>query len=302
MKAVVLKGYGGLDQLSFEDVETPTPGDGEVLVRVAATSLNPVDWKLRVGELKEVFPLQFPAILGRDLAGEIIQLGAGVSGFKAGDRVMALANKTYAEYVAIKAEELTRIPEGLSFDRAAALPLVTLTGAALFERGVNLKGGQALLLTGAVGGVGRTVAYVAATRHVQVIAVVRAAQLAEAESLGTLAVVALDDEQGLAKFQEIDGVADTVGHNVAVSMLKHLRHGGVFASVVGIPKEVADYDIRAEMVVVKPDAARLSQLAEDVAQGRFDIPIAKTLKLSDIKEAHRLGEAGGVGGKIILVL
>jgi NADPH:quinone reductase-like Zn-dependent oxidoreductase len=302
MKAVVLKGYGGLDQLSYEDVETPKPGVGEVLVKVAATSLNPVDWKLRVGELKEVFPLQFPAILGRDLAGEVAELGSGVTSLKVGDRVMALANNTYAEYVVAKAEDLTRIPEGLTFERAAALPLVALTGAALFEQGVKLKGGQSLLVTGAVGGVGRTAAYVAGTHHVQVIAVVRASQLVEAESMGTLAVVALDDEQGLAKFQDIDGVADTVGHDVALSMLKHLRHGGMFASVVGIPKEIADYDIRAEMVQVKPDAGRLAELAEDFAEGRFEIPIVKTLKLSEIREAHRLGEAGGLGGKIVLTV
>jgi NADPH:quinone reductase-like Zn-dependent oxidoreductase len=301
MKAVVLRAYGDVDQLSYEDVERPKPASGEVLVRISAASVNPIDWKLRSGAMRPFFPLDFPAILGRDLAGEIVELGADVTGFAVGQRVMALANHTYAEYAVVKADDLALVPQSLTDAQAAALPLVTLTGAQLIERGVKLKGGQAMLLTGAVGGVGRTAAFVAHQHHLQVIAVVRASQIAEGETLGTLGLVALDDEKALEMFKEIDGIADTVGGAVAVGLLKHLRQGGVFASVVGIPKEAKDYDVHVEQVVVKPDAIRLAELAEDVAQNRFKIPTAYVMKLSEIQEAHRLGEAGGVGGKIILV-
>jgi len=301
MKAVVLKEYGGVDNLLYEDVETPRPGEGEILVKVSSASVNPIDWKLRSGALQEVFPLEFPAILGRDLAGEVAAFGGGVSGFAVGQRVMALTNHTYAEYAIVKAKDIAPIPDGLSFEQAAALPLVVLTGAQLIESGLKLRPGQSVLLTGSVGSVGRSAAFVAAQHGLQVIAVVRGSQLAEAESLGTLGLVAAEDEQGLSTFKEIDGVADTVGGTVALRMLKHLHPGGVFASVLGVPKEAAHYDLRAERIMVQPDAARLFELAEDVAKGRFKIPTAKVFQLSEIRKAHQLGEAGGAGGKIVLV-
>lgn len=301
MKAVVLGGYGGVDQLSYEDMEKPKPAIGEVLVKIAATSVNPIDWKLRSGHLRSVFPLNFPAILGRDLAGEVAELGYGVAGFSVGQRVMALTNRTYAEYAVVNANDVALIPDAMSFEQAAALPLVTLTGAQLVEAGIRLKGGQAAIVTGAVGGVGRAAVFVANEHKIQVIAVVRESQIAEGEKLGTLGLVALEDEATLNLFADIDAIADTVGGEVAVGLLKHLRHGGVFATVVGIPKEVKNYDIHAEQVMVKPDAKRLGELAEAVALGRFKIPVAKVMKLAEIQEAQRLGEAGGVGGKIVLV-
>jgi NADPH:quinone reductase-like Zn-dependent oxidoreductase len=301
MKAVVLRAYGGVEQLSYEDVEKPKPAVGEVLVRIAAASVNPIDWKLRSGAMRSMFPLNFPAVLGRDMAGEIVELGHGVSGFAIGQRVMALTNRTYADYAVVNASDLALVPDSLGFEEAAALPLVTLTGAQLIEIGTHAKEGQAVLLTGAVGSVGRSAAFVAIQHKIQVIAVVRESQMDAGEDLGTVALVAADDEAGLAMFQQIDAIADTVGGAIAVGLLKHLRHGGVFASVVGIPKEVRNYDLHPEQVVVKPDAERLAELAQAVALHQFKIPIAQVMKLSEIQEAHRLGEAGGLGGKIVLV-
>jgi NADPH:quinone reductase-like Zn-dependent oxidoreductase len=300
MKAVVLKAYGDVDQLSYEDVEKPRPGSGEVLVRIAAASLNPIDWKLRSGAMKEFMPLEFPVILGYDLAGEVAELGAGVTSFKVGQRVMAVASKTYAEYAVVKADALTLIPSALSFEQAGALPLVVLTGATLVESGIKPKMGQSVVLSGALGGVGRTAAYVADQHNAQVIAAVRPSQLKEAESLGTRAVVSLEDEEGLAKFVDIDSFADTVGGPVAAKLLKLLRPGAIYATVVGAPPEAANYDIRVEMVQMRPDPVRLAQLAEAFVKGEFKIPIAKVMKLSEAAEAHRLGQAGA-GGKIVLV-
>jgi NADPH:quinone reductase-like Zn-dependent oxidoreductase len=301
MKAVVLRAYGDADQLSYEDVEKPKPGAGEVLVKVAAASVNPIDWKLRSGAMRPFSPLEFPAILGRDIAGVVEEPGPGVAHFTAGQRVMALTTRAYAEYAVVNANDLALVPDSLSLEQAAALPLVTLTGTQLIERGLKLKGGQAVLLTGAIGSVGRTAAFVAMQHKIQVVAVVRTSQLAEGETLGTIGLVSSEDEEVLDTFKEIDGIADTVGGALAVKLLRHLHHGGVFVSVVGIPKEVKDYDVHFEQVVVKPDAKRLAELAKDVAKNRFKIPIAKVMKLSEIREAHRLGQAGGLGGKIVLV-
>ncbi len=301
MKAIVLKAYGDVHQLSYEEVEEPRPGSGEVLVRVAAASLNPIDWKLRSGAMRQFMPLEFPTILGYDLAGEVAELGAGVTSFKVGQRVMGVASRTYAEYAVVKADVLTLIPGALGFEQAAALPLVTLTGTQLIERGIKPKAGQSVLLTGALGGVGRTAAFVAGQHNAQVIAAVRPTQLPEAESLGTRAVVSLEDEEGLAKFVDIDSFADTVGGPVAAKLLKMLRPGAIYATVVGAPPEAANHGIHVEMVQMQPDPVRLAQLAEAFVKGEFKIPIAKVMKLSEAAEAHRLGQAGGAGGKIVLV-
>ncbi len=301
MKAIVLKAYGDVDQLLYEEVERPRPGSGEVLVRIAAASLNPIDWKLRSGAMKEFMPLEFPVIPGYDLAGEVAELGPGVTSFQVGQRVMAVASHAYAEYAVVKADVLTAIPASLGFEQAAALPLVTLTGTQLIERGIKPKTGQSVLLTGALGGVGRTAAYVAGQHHAQVIAAVRPSQMEEAESLGTRAVVSLEDQEGLAKFADIDSFADTIGGAVAAKLLRLLRPGAIYATVVGAPPEAANYDIHVEMVQMQPDAARLAQLAEALVKGEFKIPIVKVMKLSEAAEAHRLGQAGGAGGKIVLV-
>src|SRR6185437_12541797 len=128
MKAVVLHEYGPPSKLKYEDFPDPKPGRGEVLVAVRAASLNPIDWKMRSGVAKEHFPVSFPAILGRDLAGIVRELGEGVNDFAIGDRVFALAWGTYAELCVVKASELAKIPDGLDMTVAAAVPLVSVTG------------------------------------------------------------------------------------------------------------------------------------------------------------------------------
>jgi NADPH:quinone reductase-like Zn-dependent oxidoreductase len=301
MKAVVLKAYGDVGQLSYEDVEQPRPGSGEVLVKIAATSLNPIDLKLRSGAMQQFMPLEFPAILGNDVAGVVAALGAGVSSFNMGQRVMGIASQTYAEFAVVKADALALIPDGMSFEQAGALPLVTLTGTQLIERGIKPKTGQSVLLTGGLGGVGRTAAYVAGEHYAQVIAAVRPSQLQAAESLGTKAVVSLDDGEGLARFSNLDSFADTVGGPVAAKLLKLLRPGAKYATVVGAPPEAANYDIHVEMVEMQPDPVRLRQLADAFVKGDLKIPVARIMKLSEAAEAHRLGQAGGTGGKIVLV-
>jgi NADPH:quinone reductase-like Zn-dependent oxidoreductase len=151
MKAIQMHGYGGVDQLQYEDVPAPTAGPGEVLVKVAATSVNPIDWKIRRGNLKGMLTLQFPVIPGRDVAGEVVGVGAGVSNFKPGQKVMALTNRTYAELVAVPSAALATVPDGLELQQAGALPLVITTGAALIEH-VGPHSGQTVLVTGSGAG------------------------------------------------------------------------------------------------------------------------------------------------------
>ena len=211
MKAVLLYEYGPVENLRYEDTADPKYGDNEVLVRVRATSVNPIDFKLRSGAAKGRMPLELPAILGRDLAGEVVAFGSSVTGFPVGMRVMALTFGTYAELAVAKADVLTPIPEGLSFERAAALPLVVTTGAQLIERAVKPTAGQRVLITGALGGVGRTAVHVARQHRAYVLAGVRAAEKQEAAKLAVDEVIAIDTEDEVAKLRDLDAIADTVG-------------------------------------------------------------------------------------------
>lgn len=299
MKAALLHGYGDVTRIAYEDVPLPEPGPGEVLVKTIAVSINPIDWKLRRGDLKDMMPLEFPAILGRDLSGEVVALGEGVTSLKPGEHVFGLVNHSYAEYVVCKPEDLARTPEALDGVNAAALPLVLLTGAQVIEVGIRPKSGETILITGAVGGVGRTAVHVAKQHGVHVIAGVRASQRGEAERLGADRVIALDDAKEIAGLPELDAIADLVGHETIDRLLPCIRKNGVLATVLGAPPSAKGRDLRVVAVWAQPDSARLEELGQDVARGLFSIPISKRLKLSQIREGQQLAEKGGIG-KIVL--
>ncbi len=301
MKAVVFHEYGDVDKLQLEDAELPPVGDNEVRVRVRATSINPIDWKLRSGSYKDRFPLELPEILGRDLVGEVDEAGPSVTGFERGARVMALANGTYAEYTTAKADVLAPIPDALNFEQAAALPLVLLTGTQLIERAIKLQAGETVLVTGALGSVGRVAVHVALSKGAKVIVGVRESQRAEAEKLAVERVVALDNEREMETVHDLDAVADTVGGPMQLRILKTLKDGGVYGTVVGPPAHPPERGIRVESLMAKPDASRLYQLADEVAKGLLVIPTAKVFPLSQIQEATRLAESGGAGGKVVLL-
>jgi NADPH:quinone reductase-like Zn-dependent oxidoreductase len=301
MKAVLLYSYGDPSQLRYEETDIPKYGDNEVLVKVHATSVNPIDLKLRSGAAKSRMPLTLPAILGRDLSGEVAEAGRSVTGFPKGMRVMALTNRTYAEYAVAKADVLSPIPDALNFEQAAALPLVTTTGSQLIERAVKPKAGQTVLVTGALGSVGRTAVHVARKHGARVLAGVRAKEKEEAAKLSVDGIVAIDSEEEIGHLHDLDAIADTVGGATIQRLLKTIRNGGVLGSVLGEPEGAKAYDIRVEAFMAQPNASRLYQLAEDVASHEFSIPIDRTMKLQEIQEAHRISEQGGLSGKIVLV-
>jgi NADPH:quinone reductase-like Zn-dependent oxidoreductase len=298
MKAVVIDGFGGVDQLHIQDVDDPPVGRGEVLVRVRATSVNPVDLKIRNGSAARRMGVELPAILGRDLAGEVVRAGEGVTGFDKGMRVMALANGTYAELTTAKADVLAPIPDKLSFEQAAALPLVLLTGAQLIERAIKVEPGWRVLVLGAVGSVGRSAVFVAQQRGAKVIAGVRASQVDEAKLLGVDQVISTDDEKQLEQLRDLDAVADTVGGTTAARALKAIREGGVFGTVLAPPEAEQD-NVRVATMMAVPDASRLYELADEVARGNLKIPIAKTIPLDQVQEAHREAE-NHPPGKIVM--
>ena len=301
MKAVVLHEYGGPDKLKWEDFEDPKVGGGEVLIRLSASSVNPVDYKMRSGAAKELFPIEFPGIIGRDVSGIVREVGPGVTGFEPGDKVMAFANHCYAELVVVAASEATHVPEGLDVVEAAALPLVTLTGEQLITLGTKIQAGQTVLIAGAAGAVGRAAVWTAKKAGALVIAGVRKKQLEEAAELGADATLALDDKDAMAKVGFVDAVADAVGGETAELLIAKVKQGGIFASVLGPPKNAKMHPtVHVEVVRAKPDAAALEVLAEDVVSGRLKIPIDRMIPLSDAGEGQAAAEKGGIGKVLLL--
>ena len=300
MRAVVLDEYGGPERLQVREVNDPRPGPGELLVRLAATSVNPFDWKQRSGATRAFAPLRFPAILGHDASGEVLEVGPGVASFGRGDRVLGNpVPSAYAEKVAAPASVWARLPAGLDLVEAAALPAVGLTGAQLVDEAVSPRPGQTVLVAGAVGSVGRVAVYVARKRGARVLAGVRALQKASAAGLGAEGVVALDDDRELAALPELDALADTVGGETAARLVQKVKRGGVVGSVLGEPAGAKERGLVVHAIVAHGDARRLGELAEAMARGELVIPIARRFRLAEAAAAHALAERGGVG-KVLL--
>ena len=300
MKAVVVHQYGGPEVLKFEDYPDPVPGPGEVLVRVAATSVNPIDYKRRAGLTKDFYPLTFPGLIGVDLAGTILKGGPGVEGFSVGDKVFAMADNTYAELCVVKAAMLAKVPMGLDLIQAAALPLVTITGNQLMSA-TGIKAGQTVMVVGAVGNVGRSAVFTAKQRGATVIAGVLKRQINEAKTVGADQVVPTDDDTAIASLSPLDAIADTVGGRTAEKLIAKVKAGGVYASVVEAPQNAAKYpSVRMAHVFSKFDRKTLESMAEAVRDGKLVIPISQKLPLNEAAEAQAEAEKGGVG-KILLV-
>jgi NADPH:quinone reductase-like Zn-dependent oxidoreductase len=294
-----LVGYGGVDQLELREVPEPTTGTGQIKVRVVGASVNPIDWKLREGAKRPGMNLELPAILGRDAAGEVVEVGAGVTRFRVGARVAGLVWGAYGERVVANEEAWAEVPESLDLLDAAAIPLVALTGAELVDEGVRPHVGDVVLVTGALGSVGRVAVFVAKGRGAKVWAGVRGAQKEAATVLGVQGVVALEDEVDCRRLPTLDGSADTVGGPTTQRLLERVRQGGTVGSVVGDPPGARERGIEVRHVWAHPDPERLASMLRAVAEGTLVIPIAKRFALSEIRQAHDLAERGA-GGKVLL--
>jgi NADPH:quinone reductase-like Zn-dependent oxidoreductase len=303
MKAVILEEYGGPEKLKFEDkVADPQISGNTVLIATAAASVNPIDWKMRSGMRKKDFPLSFPAILGRDVSGVVRAVGSEVKHFKPGDRVLALSNATYAELVAVKDSDVTHLPDGLEIADAAAIPLIALTGDQLVRIATNVQKGQTVLVTGALGSVGRAAVHTAKKIGATVIAGVRGKELDDARSLNVSGVLAIDDDAAIEKFQLVDAIADTVGGDVAAKLLAKVKQGGSFGYTAVLPEGSATQypTIKIQRVLAQPDPSKVREFADDLRDGKFILPIGRRMPLRDAAKAQVLGEKGGVG-KILLI-
>jgi len=234
MRAVLLIGYGGVDELELREVAEPAAGPGELKVRVTASSVNPIDWKLRSGAYRQFSHLELPAILGRDVSGEVVDAGPGAGTIRVGTKVLGLVHRAYAEYVVDKESAWAELPASMGIIDAAALPLVVLTGSQLIDEAVRPRPGEVVLVTGAVGSVGRAAVFAALSRGAEVVAGVRGRQKEEARKLG-VDVVALDDDAELKGLPQLDAIADTVGAETVQKLIGKVKPGGTIGSVRGEP-------------------------------------------------------------------
>jgi NADPH:quinone reductase-like Zn-dependent oxidoreductase len=277
--------------------------ENSVLIAATAASVNPIDWKVRSGARQKDFPLSFPAILGRDVSGIVRAVGANVKHFKPGDRVLSFSNATYAELVAVDDSAVAHLPDGLDLVDAAAIPLIAATGEQLVRLAANVHKGQTVVVTGALGSVGRAAVHTAKKMGAQVIAGVRKKELKDAGLLDTDGVVAIDDDEAIANLALVDAIADTVGGDVAARLIKRVKQGGSFGYTSAVPGGIEGLNptVKIKRVFAQPDPSKLREFADDMRDGKFILPIGRRLPLRNAAEAHVLGEKGGAG-KIVLLI
>jgi len=307
MKAARLHAYGAVDRVTLDEIASPQMGDHEVLVRITAASVNPLDVKLTSGVLADYFPLSFPYVLGSDLAGTIERVGSGVSGWQIGDRVIGRADPVkggaFAPVAVLPATHVAPAPAKLPLDEAAGLPTVAGTAwQALFET-ADLRRGQTVLIHAGAGGVGSSAIQLAHQAGAKVIATASAGNLALLRELG--ADQAIDYRQGdfAAGLHNIDVVLDTLGGEVQQRSFTVLRRGGKLVSVVAPPDEALarQHDVIASFVFHQTDRARLNQVASLCEAGKLKPVIDRKMPLEAAAEALAYVAAGHARGKVLLI-
>ncbi len=306
MKAVRMHGFGGPEVLKYKDVPKPEVKVGEVLVRIKAAGVNPIDWKVRSGYMKELFKDRLPMILGVDMAGVVEEAGTGVTDFKPGDAVYgflgSLKGGTYAEFVAADASSLSPKPESLDFIQAAALPLVSLVGWQTLFDIAGLEKGQTVLIHGASGGVGHIAAQLAKWKGAKVVGTASARNLDFLREIGVDMVIDYQKTRFEEMLRNVDVVLDTQAGDTQQRSYKVLKKGGVLVSTLGIdnPAEAEKYGVKATGFMAHPDGDELRQIANLIDEGRIKLAVTQVLPLKDAAKAHELSQTGHVRGKIVL--
>lgn len=306
MKAVRIHQYGGREVLSIDDIPVPDIAPDEVLVRVVAASINPVDWKDREGYLAQMIPHALPLTLGWDVSGVVEAVGAQVTGWQAGDAVFSrpdlARNGTYAEYVAIRANECARKPRTVSHVEAASLPLAGITAWEAMIDMAQVKPGQRVLVQAGSGGVGSLAIQLVKAAGATVIATASSRNRALVESLGVDQFVDYTATRVADAVEPVDVVFDTIGGEVQDAAWPILKPGGIQVSIISPPSEekANAMGLRAGFVFIGPNAPVLERLADMVDRGKLRPIVGAEFALEDIAAAHALSESGRAVGKIVL--
>ena len=304
MKAVRIERYGNEEVVELAEVEKPKPRENELLVKVKAAAVNPVDWKIRDG-LGDLFGLKPPLILGCEVAGTVEAVGSRGKDFAMGDEVcgyLGAYSGGYAEYVAAPASEFVRKPKQIDFDTAASVPVAALTAwQGIFDHG-KLAGGQRILITGASGAVGSMAVQLAKVKGAHVIGTGSGRNEEFVRKLGADEFI----DYKKAKFEDevrgVDVVFDTVGGETQERAFRTLKRGGILVSTVSPPsaEKAKEFGVTVAMVMVISKADQLAEINRLVERGKLKVRVATVLPLAEVKKAHQLSASGHADGKIIL--
>jgi NADPH:quinone reductase-like Zn-dependent oxidoreductase len=312
MRAVRLHEYGGADRLRLDDIARPQAGPGEVLVRVHYASINPIDWKLREGMARNWWPLELPAILGRDVSGEVVQLGEGVDGVSCGTAVAAYLGRGpetasgggYAEYVAVDARDVVARPDTIDDRQAAAFPLVAVTAWAATVDAGRVQAGERVLVHGGAGGVGSMAVQIAKAKGAHVITTASARNHAFVKSLGADEAIDYRSVKFEEVVKEVDLVVDTVGGDTLARSPVVLRDGGRLVSIAGHPP--AECGKRIECPQDEGDAdggqRAMRELVAMIAAGTLRIHVDEVFPLEQAGAAQERNREGHTRGKIVLAV
>lgn len=306
MNAVRIHTYGGPEVLVYEEVLRPQPKNGELLIRVEAAAVNPVDWKVREGYLSEMVPHSLPLIMGWDVSGVVEETGPGVTRFKVGDEVFSrpdlLRDGAYAEYIVIRETEVAFKPGSIDHLHAAAIPLAGLTAWKSLIEVAGLAPGQRTLIHGAAGGVGSYAVQLAKWRGAHVIATASEYNHDYLRELGADEAVDYRVTHFEDITRDIDVVFDTIGGDTQERSWQVLKKGGILVSIVSppLPEKAAVHGVRQAFVFIQPDAAALEELANLVDAGILRPNLEAVLPLAEARRAQELSQRGHVRGKIVL--
>ena len=313
MKAVTYDHFGGTDTLKLREFPTPEPRENEVLIKIENTSVNPVDWKIREGLLKERMPHKFPIIPGWDAAGKIAKVGKNVKDFKVGDDVFAYTRKdtiqdgTYAEYIAVPSDFVSIKPKKATFAQAAALPLVALTAwQALFDV-AKLKKGQTVLIQSGSGGVGSIAIQLAKYAGCKVYTTTSKNNFDYVKKFHPDKIIDYKNESFVDVIKKehpegIDVVFDMLGGEAIKESAKIVKKGGAIVSIVQpLDKTIADkYGIQSLYCFVRPSGEQLKEIARLIDEGKVQLPHTEEMSIKDAALAQEKNREGHVRGKIVL--
>ncbi|WP_441859350.1 NADP-dependent oxidoreductase [Mesonia sp.] len=303
MKAIQMTEYGDESVLNYTDVERPEPKADEILVKIHAASVNPVDWKIRDGK-GEKFGMKLPLILGADFAGTVEEMGAEIKKFKKEDEVYGkILIGCYAEYVIVKEGELSKKPKNLDYEKAASIPMGALTSwQAIFET-VKLKSGQKILIHAASGGVGSMAVQLAKAKGAYVIGTASGSNKDFVKGLGADEFIDYTSTNFEDVVSDVDVVYDTIGGDTQKRSFQVLKEGGFLVSLVEDPSKelLKKYKVEGKVIASVANAEQLEEITQLIEEEKVKTHVEKVFPLSEAKKAQKLSKEGHVRGKIILV-
>lgn len=305
MKAVQISKFGDQSVLELNDIAIPTPAENEVLIKIKAAAVNPVDWKIREGYLQPMLNHSLPLTLGWDVAGEVVLAGAQVTNLKVGDAVYSrpniAKNGSYAEYMTAVADEVSVKPTSLSWQEAAGVPLTGLTAWQSLYELTNVQAGERVLIHAGSGAVGQFAIQLAKLRGAYVYTTTSAKNTDLVLGLG--ADQAIDyHQEDFSELKDLDVVFDTIGGETLANSWATLKQGGRLVSIVANPSEeiAAKHGVSAFFCFVQPSSEQLNEITKLADAGRFKVNIDSEFPLDQVAQAHARSETGHAQGKIII--